>query len=291
MGLHDDGLVIIEAGLNETAGKDRNPHVPYGPDEVIPAGIAAARAGAAVLHFHARNADGSQDWTGHEIYREAIEGIRAEVDAFCYPSYVDADLSHVFALSDVLEFAPFDVVQHVRRVQWNHAAGRLESVTSLGGPPRPPYPPELDQFAEAGMLPTIAAFEIGELKWSILAARSGVIPQPLSLKVFLNDTWVKGPFADVTGLDAFMSQIPDDVDIEFMAVPYEMQDRGRTEQLLLAALDRGMHIRVGIGDNPTAFPTQTTAELVEWATELAESRDLKPASHADIRTRYGLDRT
>jgi uncharacterized protein (DUF849 family) len=85
-----------------------------------------------------------------------------------------------------------------------------------------------------------------------------------------------------------MSQIPDDVDIEFMVVPYEMQDRDRTEQLLLAALDRGMHIRVGIGDNPTAFPTQTTAELVEWAVELAGSRGLKPASPSDIRQRYGL---
>ena len=288
MGLIEDGLVIIEAGLNETAGKDRNPNVPYGPQEVIPAGIGAARAGAAILHFHARNGDGSQDWTGHAIYREAIEGITAEVDAICYPSYVDADLSHVFELADLLEFAPFDVVQHVRRVQWNHAEGRLEAVTSLGGPPRPPYPAELDQFAEDGMLPTIAAFEIGELKWTILAARSGVIPQPLSVKVFLNDTWVKGPFADVTGLDAFMSQIPDDIDIEFMAVPYEMQDRARTEQLLLAALDRGMHIRVGIGDNPTAFPTQTSAELVEWAAELAGSRGLEPATPADMRTRYGL---
>jgi uncharacterized protein (DUF849 family) len=73
-----------------------------------------------------------------------------------------------------------------------------------------------------------------------------------------------------------------------MAVPYEMQDRGRTEELLLAALDRGMHIRVGIGDNPTAFPTQTTAELVEWAVELASTRGLKPASPSDIRRRYGL---
>lgn len=288
MGLHDDGLVIIEAGLNETAGKDRNPNVPYGPDEVVPAGIAAARAGAAVLHFHARRADGSQHWTGHELYREAIEGITAEVDVLCYPSYVEANLSHVMALSDVLAFAPFDVVQHVRRVQWDHARQQLASVTVLGGPLRPPYPPELDEFAAAGMLPTIAAFEMGELRWAVLAARSGVIPQPLSLKVFLNDSWIKGPFADVTGLEAFLSQVPDDVDLELMAVPYEMQDRARTEELLLAALDRGMHIRVGIGDNPSAFPSQTTADLVEWAVELAASRGLAPATPQDVRRRYGI---
>jgi uncharacterized protein (DUF849 family) len=291
--LRNDGKVIIEVGLNETADRSRNPHVPYAPDTIIPAGVAAARAGAAVLHFHARRPDGSQDWTGHDIYREAMTGIGGGIDAMCYPSYL-GDMSHVWALDDDppgkgpgLEFAPFDVVQHFRRTMWDHEEQRLRANTALdGNTDRPDTPPELTEIQRRGLIPTVAAFELGELRWAILAARCGMLTSPVNLKVFLTDTWMKGPFADLVGLDAFVSQIPEDLDAEIMLVPYEMTTRERTEALLRGALERGWHVRVGIGDNPGAFPDATNAELVEWAVQLAAEHDLSPATPADIRRRY-----
>lgn len=291
--LRDQGLVAIEVGLNETATKDRNPHVPYGPVEVAVAGVKAAAAGAAVIHFHAREPDGTQVWAGDEIYREAMSAIaEAGCDALSYPSYLNADLAHVWSLVDRppvgpgLRFAPFDVMQHVRRVLWNHETGSFEGMTVLGGDhSRAARPPELDRFRALGLTPSIAAFELGELRWAVLALRSGVLAPPLWLKVFLNDTWVRGPAADEVGLDAFLSQLPRDVDAEVTVVPYEMADGERTWELLDAALARGHHIRVGIGDNPGAFPDATNAELVERAVELARRHGLEPATPAQVLAR------
>lgn len=292
--LRDQGLVSIEAGLNETADRSRNPHIPYTAPEVAAAGVAAVRAGASILHFHARNADGSQDWTGADIYREAMSLIAEEVDAICYPSYI-ATFDHVFALDDRpprgtrLQVTPFDVVQHFRRTMWDFDERRIRANTALDGDTtRPDYAPELDEFKRRGLVPTVAVFELGEVKWAVRAVECGILDTPLDMKIFLTDTWMKGPFADVTGLESFLSQVPDGLDAEITVVPYEMETKERTERLLRAALDRGHNIRVGIGDNPRAWPEATSAELVEWAVGLVAGVGAKPATPADVRARHGL---
>ena len=177
--LRNQGLVAIEVGLNETADKSRNPHVPYGPQEVVESAVAAARAGAAVVHFHARHDDGSQAWIAHDIYRDAMSAIAdAGSDVLTYPTYLAGDLSHLWALVEDpprgpgLRFGPFDVVQHVKRVQWNHRTGKIEGMTVLGGDhSEAADPPVLHRFRDCGLTPSIGAFELGDLRWAVLAAR------------------------------------------------------------------------------------------------------------------------
>jgi 3-keto-5-aminohexanoate cleavage enzyme len=293
--LRSQGLVAIEVGLNETASKARNPHVPYGPKEVAAAAAGAARAGAAVVHFHARDDDGNQLWASAQSYREAMSSLAAEgADVLSYPSYLNGDLRHVFELvqappdGPALCFAPFDVVQHVRRVQWNHATGRIEPMTALGGTQEDASDPAvLRRIRQLGLVPSVGVFELGDLRWAVLAVRSGLLDEPLCLKVFLNDTWIRGPSADLAGLEAWLSQVPDDIDREITIVPYEMADAERCWTLLEAALERGQNIRVGIGDNPGAFPTARNAELVEHAVELVQRHGLRPATPGQVLSRFG----
>ena len=54
-----DPVVITCALTGGIHGKEANPNLPEQPDEIIEQGIAAWRAGAAILHVHARNPDGS----------------------------------------------------------------------------------------------------------------------------------------------------------------------------------------------------------------------------------------
>lgn len=264
--------------------------MPYGPQEVVESAVAAARAGAAVVHFHARHDDGSQAWIAHDIYRDAMSAIAdAGSDVLTYPTYLAGDLSHLWALVEDpprgpgLRFGPFDVVQHVKRVQWNHRTGKIEGMTVLGGDhSEAADPPVLHRFRDCGLTPSIGAFELGDLRWAVLAARSGLLDAPLCLKIFMNDTWVRGPAADLRGLDAFLSQVPDDLPSEVTIVPYEMAEADRCWALLDGALARGHHIRVGIGDNPGAFPNATNAELVEQAVALAATHGLSPATPIDV---------
>jgi len=70
-----DPVVITAAVVGAEVTRAQNPAVPYTPAEIAAAALAAGRAGAAVVHLHARWPDGrpSQE-PGH--FREIIDRIR-----------------------------------------------------------------------------------------------------------------------------------------------------------------------------------------------------------------------
>jgi 3-keto-5-aminohexanoate cleavage enzyme len=73
--------VIITCALTGGIhGKEANPNLPEQPDEIVGQGVEAWRAGASILHVHARNPDGSNTMDP-EIYSELHERLCAETDA------------------------------------------------------------------------------------------------------------------------------------------------------------------------------------------------------------------
>ena len=292
MGIIDQGKVIVEVGINESAMKARNPHVPYVEDEAIPDIIAAAKAGAAIVHFHSRDAEGKQIWDADGYYRTVMSGVNAEVQPVMYPTYFGSH-SHIWALDDdrpvgpPMSTAPFDIIQGVGQVAWNPVANDfVELPIEAPGASRPVHPPVLEEMYRRGIVPTVASFDLRDVRWAVLAARSGVLRAPISLKLFLCESWISGPWPTPEGIDAYVSQLPSDIEVEAVVVPMLMNDRAATEKLLKHALDRGLHIRVGIGDNPAAFPTYTNANLVEMAVEMVTKHGYEPATPADVRARW-----
>jgi 3-keto-5-aminohexanoate cleavage enzyme len=73
-------VVITCALTGGIHGKEANPNLPEQPDEIVAQGVAAAEAGAAILHVHARNPDGSNTMDP-AIYGELHERLKAETDA------------------------------------------------------------------------------------------------------------------------------------------------------------------------------------------------------------------
>ena len=293
----DEGRVVIEVGLNETEWKDLNPNIPYDAEEIAPSSIDAAREGAAIIHYHARTPDGAQAFTDDDISRRALESIAREVDVLAYPSYREARLDHVWALSDrpptgfAFQLTPFDVVQHVKRASWDESRTEFGVITyGRPGeePERPAYPPELDEFKRRGLIPNIAIFDSGDLRWTVLAARAGLLSQPLNLKFFFSERWVSMNDPTLEVLDFLLSQIPAEIDFEAIVVPYAMESVERCEMLWRAAIERGLGVRAGIGDCPRAFPIQTNADLVRRVVDIAEKHGRKPASADDVRVRCGL---
>jgi uncharacterized protein (DUF849 family) len=293
VGLADEGTVIVEVGQNEFTTKAQNPNVPYGPEEVAADAVACAAAGAAVVHFHARDGGGEQDWSGTARYRQALDLIAGSSDVVAYPSYF-GDHSHVWALAAQAPggagsiLASYDVPQEVVGPRlWNEDACRFEDppFDTVGGA-APPDP--LGEMRRLGVHPTVNVFDVGEARWLALAVRAGLFPTPLYVKLFLCEQLVTGPFPDEHGIDAYTSQLSPDLDLECTIVPYTMMRADRAETLLRAALDRGLHVRVGIGDSPYAHPDATNAELVARAVELVRAAGYEPATPAAVRDRLGL---
>ncbi|HVO23809.1 MAG TPA: 3-keto-5-aminohexanoate cleavage protein [Candidatus Margulisiibacteriota bacterium] len=294
--------VIIEVGLNEAAPRALNRYVPYSPEECAEDARRCAAAGAAVVHWHARDPlTGEQLLGDARIYGEALDHMR-DVDVLAYPSYpVDTTafherFGHLWTLHDRhgLELAPLDVGS-VNTVLWDEQARSFVATDQLldGAVVTNPLPltlQALDEIYARNMQPTVTSFDVGITRTVVLLTQAGKLRPPVFLKIFLSGAWAVGPFPTEEGLDFHLRQIPENLDIEWVLVPYALSDPALIERLCRHALARGGGIRVGIGDTPGAYPRHTNAQLVEDAARWAEEAGRPVASAADVRRRFGLRR-
>jgi hypothetical protein len=292
MTLREQGKVIVEVGLNESTSREQNPHVAWSPREVAEDAIACAGEGAAVVHWHARNADGSQAWTAGAMYREAMEIIGTACDLVCYPTYY-GDLSHVWSLADdpvpgcALVMAPFDVFQEAKSFEWNAARDVLRPIVlDEEASSKSVCPPSLVEIQRRGLVASIALFEPGELRWAAHAARLGLIEGMPNLKLFLCGQYLKGPWPTLEGLRGFWGQWLSDIPAEITVVTQTMHERAACEGLIREGIALGGHVRVGIGDNPDAWTDVTNAQLVRWAVSEIRKAGFEPASPEEVRQAF-----
>ncbi|HEV8297364.1 MAG TPA: 3-keto-5-aminohexanoate cleavage protein [Acidimicrobiales bacterium] len=285
--------VIVEAAINEGAMRDAHPGVPYSATECANAGLRCHAAGATIVHWHARDArTGAMRAGDTETYAAAFAPMRA-ANVLAYPTYPsdpvdDAHqrLAHCFALAREhgLEMGPLDLGT-VPLVNWMH--GELHGRGTLANP----YAFLVEAAATyraLGVAMNLSSFDLGSTRLAVRMARAGVLPQPLLLKIYLSSTWLIGPEPTELGLDMHLDQLPDDVDVEWILVPFRLEDGVLYERLVRHALERGGGVRVGLGDNAELFPGRSNESLVEEVTEWAASPGRPIASADELRTRLGL---
>jgi uncharacterized protein (DUF849 family) len=74
-----DKVIVTCALTGAQQGKEANPNLPEQPREIIEQALDAARAGAAIVHIHARDRRGKAT-ADVAVFREIAEGIRATSD-------------------------------------------------------------------------------------------------------------------------------------------------------------------------------------------------------------------
>ena len=71
--------VITAALCGSWPTKDMNPAVPYTPEDIAREAYECWQAGAAIVHVHVRNPDGTPS-TDFNLYKETVDRIRAYKD-------------------------------------------------------------------------------------------------------------------------------------------------------------------------------------------------------------------
>lgn len=293
----DGDAVILEVGLNEAVSPAVHPRVPLEAAACAVDARRCADAGATIVHWHAVDASGEQRLGDAALYGEALDAMAGCI--LGYPSYpvdvadtVDERLGHCFTLRREygLELGPVDVAT-VNLVQWDPATRDLAPLE-----PRPgaevirnslPFVAEaLARYEAAGLVPTLAAFDLGSTRTIGALALAGLVPEPLMVKIFLWGSPMIGPEPSVEALDLHLRQLPPDIDVEWILVPHGIGDRELLEQLVRAALERGGGVRVGIGDTPGVFPELGNPEIVELAARWAGEAGRPVASLSEVRTRF-----
>jgi uncharacterized protein (DUF849 family) len=295
--------VVLAVGANESVPRSLNPHVPFTADEVVADAIACARAGASLYHFHARHPDGTQAFTDDGIYRDAMRRIGQEVDLLTfptgYPGKIDpadpAAVPHWWAITsdpEVLEpkFLPFDFWRLGRNGVPVVHEGKLVNPAVMGSLElAEPWslPPVLAAMFEHEAVPIFMCTHPAEVRWTLEVARAGFIPQPVMVQFHLFAYYPMSSSPTPRAIDSYIAEWDPAVDAEFFFCVQGMTDRGAFDEINSYALERGLGVRCGLGDNPAATPTMSNPELTIEAVDWVRSKGYEPVTTQEIRERLG----
>ena len=289
-------VFITCAVTGSGATQDRSPHVPRSPKEIAESAIAAARAGAAIVHCHVRDPDTGAPSRRVDLYREVTDRIRdAEVDVVLnLTAGMGGDM--VFGPTDApLPLNPkgTDVAGAAERVE--HVAECLPEICTLDCGTMNFAEPDYVMTNTPGMLramgrmmtdlgvkPEIEAFDTGHLWFAKELVKEGILDSPALVQLCMGVPW--GAPDDLNTFMAMVNNVPQDWTFSAFSL-------GRNQMAYAAAaVLAGGHVRVGLEDNLWLDKgvLATNAQLVERAVGVIEGMGARIMTAAEVRTKLGL---
>jgi uncharacterized protein (DUF849 family) len=287
---------IIEVAINESVMKAERPDVPYGPEEVAAEAIACARAGAAIVHFHARDRQtGAQQWTtGYETYAEAYRLIQRECDVLLYPTQKpslpkEERLTHLVKLgrdpSVRLEFLTWEIGSTSSGRRYDPAERRFAEPDHAFLITHADTIHTLETYRELGVRFSLGLRDAGHIRHLLAYMDMGLVQPPLNLRLFFhdNDPWGLPPSAK--GLQVYFDLLPPGVEVNWFPIVYG-PSLGRMNMLAAAM---GGHLHVGLGENPVQDGQRlSNVEQVKRAIELAHLAGREAATPGEAREMLGI---
>lgn len=283
--------IIIEARVNELAPRDENPNVPFLPNEIAADAAACYDAGAAIVHYHGRTADGAPD-NSKEHYLTTNRLIRAARPILIHPSlgYVanDASAAERFAAVDetmedsatAVHFAPMDVGS-VNVDWWDPAEQRYQTTNLVYKNSTETLLYFADRIKHHRLKQYLVSWNISFTRQIDAFMQMGVIPEPAFVCFCLTDgIMLSGHPGTPEGLDAHITFLPKDKRVVWTVVNY----KGDLLKLSEKIIRSGGHLSIGVGDYPYAeYGAPTNAELIARVVEQARSLGREPATVEETR--------
>lgn len=291
--------VFITAAITGSGNtQDRSALVPRSPEQIADAAIAAAKAGAAIVHCHVRDPESGAPSRLRSLYREVTDRIRQ--------SDTDMVLNLTAGMGGDLVFGPVDAPLPLRD-KATDMAGAAERVAHIAE--CRPEVCTLDcgtmNFAEAdyvmtntpGMLRAMAgmmqeigvrveveAFDTGHLWLAKQLVKEGLITDPVLVQLCMGVPW--GAPDDLNTFMAMVNNVPDDwVFSAFSLGRHQMP-------YVAAAVLAGGNVRVGLEDNLylERGVLATNAQLVDKAASLIEKMGVELMSPQQVRDELRLEK-
>jgi uncharacterized protein (DUF849 family) len=289
--------VFITCAITGSGGtQDRSPYVPRSPQQIAESAIAAAKAGAAVVHCHVRDPETGTPSRKVEYYREVTERIRdADTDVVLnLTAGMGGDITFGSPSKPLpLKEAGTDMIGAEERVA--HVAECLPEICTLDCGTM--------NFAEAdyvmtntpgmlqamgrmmtdlGVKPEIEAFDTGHLWYAKQLVKDGILDSPALVQLCMGVPW--GAPDDLSTFMAMVNNVPEDWTFSAFSL-------GRNQMAYVAAsVLAGGHVRVGLEDN-LFLDKGVLAEnwqLVERARGIIESMGARVIGPEDVRKKLGL---
>jgi uncharacterized protein (DUF849 family) len=290
-----DGL-IIDARLNEYTMRDRNPNVPWSPEEIGRAAAACREAGASIVHYHARDPETGAPSADPRLYAAAAGEIRARCDVLVMPTLGAGqipDLDDRFAHVEVMAK---DSATRADLVPLDLATTNLPILAPAGPGGGPALVgDDLHYLNTVGMLKQLAArsravgaapmaaiWNVGSLRLLDALLATGAMGEPCYAELFCTEGGLlAGHPGTRRGLEAYLDFLPHGRRVEWAVACYGAS----ALELAELAIERGGHVALGLGDwaYPELGPAPTNADVVAAVAALARRRGRPLATPAEVR--------
>lgn len=267
-------VIITAAVVGAEVTRAQNPAVPYTPAEIAAAAVAAGRAGAAVVHLHARWPDGRPSQEAAH-FREIIDRIRQA------GSDLVVQCSTGGAVGMPLEERLGSLVDGAEMGTLN--LGTMNFGDGVFVNTRPDIVRVAHRLRERGLVPECEVYDAGMLDTLRRLRAEGHLAQPYHVQFVLGVPG--GLSAGERNLRFLVEGLPEPAHWSVAGV-------GRY-QLPMAelAMRLGGHARVGLEDNlflSRGALASGSDELVSLAVELAQRAGREPASASGARALLGI---
>jgi len=281
-----------------------SPHLPVTPDEIAEEAIAAAEAGASIVHIHVRDPETGEPVTDLDLFRDVAARIAEESDVIVQPTTGGAPTMAVEERVSVvpelepemascnmgsINFGLYPLLDKYDDFEYEWERSYLEGTRDLIFPNTfEDLETVLPVFDEHGTKPELECYDVSHLYNTKHMLDRGFLEPPLHIQFVLGIHGGIGPHAEnLSHLVTIADKLFGD-QYSFSVIGAGKHELVRAMQ----ALDMGGHARVGLEDNIYLSPgelAESNADLVSKAVDLC--RDLtgrEIASPDDTREFLGL---
>ncbi len=268
-------LIITAALTGAEVTREQQPALPITPDEIAQAAEDCAKAGASIVHLHARNADGSST-QDKETYRRIIAAVRERCDVI-----IQVSTGGAVGMTSSERLAPVTLAPEMATLS-------MGSV-NFGADVFMNHPADMEVFAQAmqdyGVKPELEIFDTGMITTVSRWLKKGLLNGPLHVDFVLG---IPGGMAGTPEALMYMkSQLP-------VGSTWSVAGIGAAElPLATLAILLGGHVRVGFEDNVyyrKGELASSNAQLVERIARISRELDRPLATPDEARAILGISR-
>lgn len=281
----NETVIITCALTGGIHGKEANPNLPEQPDEIVEQGVAAWRAGASILHVHARKPDGSNTMDP-DIYAELHERLCAETDAVVQlttggsPTLPVEERLNTVLLSPEMCSLNMGLLNFFIRGEQVFFANHRSDIERFA-----------HEIVARDVKPELEVYNSAMIEEAAYLLGLGIFGPPYTINFVLHTPTQGGQRGTPRNLLDMVQRL-DELPVARNDLRVNVTSMGRTQlPITTIALAMGLNVRVGMEDNVMyrrGEPLENNAQLVERAVRIARELDREPATPEEARAALGL---
>ncbi|MBN1191270.1 MAG: 3-keto-5-aminohexanoate cleavage protein [Dehalococcoidales bacterium] len=276
----DNRFIITVAQTGALVTKAMNPAVPEQPEEIAQSAYDCYNEGAAIVHIHARNPDGSTTGSA-AVFRDIHERIKKKCNLILQDSTGGGSNLSVDERTDCLEAMP--------EMASLNMGTMVRTIGQGAGTPFMNTRTEIEKFVRRmnsfGIKPEMEIYNVSMIYEANLLVEKGLLQKPYCMSLILGMAYQGAQEANLMFLPTYLHYVPEDAYFTALGV-------GRAQLTLgIMGILLGGNVRVGLEDNiyfKRGELARSNAQLVARMVRIAREVGKEPCSPDEARKILGL---